>query len=83
MTATEIRGVRRFRGLTQVQFARLLGVHPQTASKWERNLLTPTEWQLALLSRLAVKSGPRGRKLRELIRQYDPAVILTTKLSPR
>ena len=36
-------------GLSQPQFANLFGVHPMTVSKWERDLLRPTDYQLALM----------------------------------
>lgn len=50
MTAEEIKDLREGQlGLTQVQLAQLLGVHPLTVSKWERGLLTPTPHQQALL----------------------------------
>lgn len=36
-------------GLSQAQFANLFGIHPMTVSKWERDLLRPTDYQLALM----------------------------------
>ncbi len=36
-------------GLSQAQFGNLFGVHPMTVSKWERNILNPTAYQLALM----------------------------------
>ena len=36
-------------GLNQAQFGALFGVHPMTVSKWERGVLYPTEYQLALM----------------------------------
>ncbi len=35
--------------LSQAQFGNLFGVHPMTVSKWERGLLEPTDYQLALM----------------------------------
>jgi putative transcriptional regulator len=35
-------------GLTQAEFAQLLGVHAMTVSKWERNEANPTAYQLNL-----------------------------------
>ena len=49
MTGPEVASIRAGLGLTQVQFAQLLGVHPLTVSKWERGLLAPTSHQIALL----------------------------------
>lgn len=37
-------------GLSQAQFANLFGVHPMTVSKWERQILRPTDYQLALMT---------------------------------
>jgi transcriptional regulator with XRE-family HTH domain len=49
VTAGEVREVRTKLGLTQVQLASLLGVHPLTVSKWERGTLAPTPHDEALL----------------------------------
>ena len=49
MVPTEIVGLRNALGLTQAQFASLLGVHSLTVSKWERGLLAPSPYQLALM----------------------------------
>lgn len=35
-------------GLTQVEYAILLGVHPITVSKWERGHAEPTSWQYCI-----------------------------------
>jgi transcriptional regulator with XRE-family HTH domain len=37
-------------GLSQGQFANLFGVHPMTVSRWERQILRPTDYQLALMA---------------------------------
>ena len=49
MTAARIQAIRTSLGLSQVQLAQLLGVHPLTVSRWERSLLAPTPHQSALL----------------------------------
>ena len=36
-------------GLSQAHFGNLFGVHPMTVSKWERDILRPTDYQLALM----------------------------------
>lgn len=56
MTPEEIRTVRSRLDLSQVQLAKLLGVHPVTVSKWERGVLTPTPHQIALLQSFAKAS---------------------------
>jgi transcriptional regulator with XRE-family HTH domain len=62
MTPAEILAVRSTLGLSQVQLAQLLGVHPLTVSKWERGLLTPTPHQAALLSSF----GDAGRARKQI-----------------
>ncbi len=49
MTGHEIADLRRKLGLTQVQLAQLLGVHPLTVSKWERGLMSPPPHHNAML----------------------------------
>ena len=49
MSPSEIRALRVSLGLTQEQFATLLGVHSLTTSKWERSVLTPSPYQVALM----------------------------------
>jgi len=46
---TEVAALRESLGLTQSQFATLLGVHSLTISKWERGLLAPSPYQQALM----------------------------------
>jgi len=49
-------------GLSQSAFARLLGVHAMTVSKWERGVLKPGAHQQRLLQALArAPERPRGR----------------------
>ena len=36
--------------LTQTQFGNLFGVHSMTVSKWEREILKPSDYQLALMN---------------------------------
>lgn len=49
MSPVEIYTLRTAMRLTQADFGRLFGVHAMTVSKWERNLLTPTPYQQALM----------------------------------
>lgn len=51
MTGSEIEKIRKQLGLTQAQFASLLGAHAVTVSRWESDLLHPTPYQLGLLHR--------------------------------
>ena len=49
MTKGEIRVLREAMQLSQADFGRLFGVHAMTVSRWERDLLRPTPYQLALM----------------------------------
>jgi putative transcriptional regulator len=49
MTAGEVTALREALRLTQTQFATLLNVHSLTVSKWERGLLVPTPYHVALM----------------------------------
>lgn len=65
MTASEIKSVRDLLKLSQVQFAQLLGVHPITVSKWEREEATPTPYQAALLKHF--KDGAQDKEVQNSI----------------
>jgi molybdopterin-binding protein len=65
-------------GLSQQQFADLLGVHPMTISKWERGVLEPNEHQRGLLRALS-EAAERG--LRASSKGYDPLRFLAEALS--
>lgn len=49
MNPKQIVETREALGLTQAQLAQLVGVHVLTVSKWEREVLTPSSHQIALL----------------------------------
>lgn len=51
MNPEEISKLRRGLGLSQAEFAQLFGAHPMTISKWERNALTPSAYQSALMEK--------------------------------
>lgn len=42
--------LRRRLGVTQAVFAAMLGVHPQTVSKWERGIMHPTPADVARMT---------------------------------
>lgn len=46
----EIKSIRTRLGLTQTQFAQLLGAHPLTVWKWEKGDLQPTLHQQGLIT---------------------------------
>lgn len=49
MTPGEVTALREALRLTQAQFATLLNVHSLTVSKWERGLLVPSPYHVALM----------------------------------
>ena len=53
MIPSEVATLRVALGLTQAQFAAVLGVHSITVSKWERGLLAPSPYQAALMTSFA------------------------------
>ena len=69
MNPSEITSIREALGLSQLQFAQLLGVHPVTVSKWERDVASPTDYQAAFLSQfqLAVKNKIKSDELKNLL----------------
>jgi putative transcriptional regulator len=84
MTAAEVSEVRNKLGLSQVQLAQLLGVHPLTISKWERGVSGPTPHQAALLQSFG-KAGQAkqqiGTEVSNLLVTAGVAVALWALLS--
>lgn len=52
MTPADVRALRERLGLTPAQFARLLGVHPSTVSRWESGRRYPTGGAIPAMRRL-------------------------------
>lgn len=50
MTIEDICRLRKKLGLSQDKFGQLFGVHTMTISKWERGVLTPNSYQIALMT---------------------------------
>lgn len=42
--------------LNQTQFGNLFGVHSMTVSKWERGILIPSDYQIALMQEFKVSA---------------------------
>ena len=66
MNADGILKLREQLGLTQVEFAQVVGVHPITVSKWERGEAVPSAYQNALFEQF--REGARSRKVRETLK---------------
>lgn len=62
----EIKGLRLRLGLDQVQFGNLFGVHSMTVSRWERKILHPSGYQLALMAEF--EKAAEAKKVRDTIR---------------
>lgn len=52
-------------GLSQAQFGNQFGVHPMTVSKWERELLKPNPYQMALMTEF--EKSARSKEVRDTI----------------
>lgn len=59
MKPSDILLIRERLGLTQIELAQLVGVHPLTVSKWERGLLSVPAYQQMLLVACS-RAGERG-----------------------
>ena len=72
-------------GVSQVQFAKLVNVHPQTISDWERNCRNPDAWQTALMeailecTRTILSAEDRAG---EALRRGDYVMALAILLAP-
>lgn len=66
MNREQIAALRNQMGLSQPEFGQLYGVHPMTVSKWERGLLAPNEYQLALMQ--AFQKGIRDEQVRQAVK---------------
>lgn len=61
ITGSEIRRIRESMGLTQLQFAAVLGTIGNTVAKWERDEATPREPVVLLIQRVAADHGITAR----------------------
>ncbi|WP_370307574.1 helix-turn-helix domain-containing protein [Sinimarinibacterium flocculans] len=61
MQPRDIKRIRERLGLSQAQFAQLVGVHAVTVSRWERGdpSTAPTPYQFALMSEFAKAAASR------------------------
>lgn len=68
MPPEQISALRTSLGLSQVQFAQLFGVHFMTVSKWERGLVAPSPYQVALMSQFAQTAAAKQHQAQEVVR---------------
>jgi transcriptional regulator with XRE-family HTH domain len=52
-------------GLSQVEFGRLFDVHFMTVSKWERDVLSPSPYQIALMQQFDRALKEKRAKVQE------------------
>jgi putative transcriptional regulator len=87
MDADAVAQLRRDLGLSQAQLGQLLGAHFMTVSKWERGILSPDAYQLALMEAFRNtadrKKGEAKKQLRKLLLRTDPVPALAWLLSAR
>lgn len=68
MQATEIAILRRSLGLSQVEFGQLFDAHSMTVSKWERGVLRPTAYQIALMRQFQATVNAKQDQAREQVK---------------
>jgi DNA-binding transcriptional regulator YiaG len=66
MSSKDISILRRSLGLNQDKFGQLFGIHPMTVSKWERGILTPTPYQVAMME--AFKKAARKEEIKKQLK---------------
>jgi putative transcriptional regulator len=68
MTPIQITNLRKSLRLSQVEFGQLFGAHAMTVSKWERGLLQPTAYQVALLRQFQVTADEKKVDAQEQVK---------------
>jgi transcriptional regulator with XRE-family HTH domain len=68
MQALEIVTLRRLLGLSQVEFGQLFDAHSMTVSKWERGVLRPTAYQIALMRQFQITADLKKDQAREQVK---------------
>ena len=66
MSSRDIFKLRQDLGLNQDKFGQLFGIHPMTVSKWERGILTPTPYQVAIME--AFKKAARKEEIKRTLK---------------
>jgi putative transcriptional regulator len=60
MDKSQISKLRRNLGLTQGEFGQLFDCHSMTVSKWERGVLMPTAYQIALMQQFQATANTKA-----------------------
>ncbi len=69
MQADHITSLRRSLGLSQVEFGQLFGAHSMTVSKWERGVLKPTGYQIALMQQFQATANAQKDLAQEQVKK--------------
>lgn len=70
MKSTNIAPLRQALGLSQAEFAQLLGVHAMTVSKWERGIAQPTPYQAALMEQFDRAAQAKREEAQEQVKKF-------------
>ena len=68
MNAKEIVVLRRSLALSQAEFGQLFDAHSMTVSKWERSLLRPSAYQIALMRQFQVTADAKKAEASEQVK---------------
>jgi len=68
MQPAEIASLRRALGLSQVEFGQLFDAHSMTVSKWERGVLRPSAYQIALMRQFQATAEAKQEQAREQVK---------------
>lgn len=68
MQNIEIASLRHKLGLSQVEFGQLFDAHSMTISKWERGVLRPTAYQVALMRQFELTAEAKRDQSREQVK---------------
>jgi transcriptional regulator with XRE-family HTH domain len=68
MQAAQVSNLRRSLGLSQVEFGQLFGAHSMTVSKWERGVLKPTAYQIALMRQFQTTADAQKELAQEQVK---------------
>lgn len=67
MIPAEIKSLRSTLGLPQADFARLFDVHFMTVSKWERGVVVPSPYQVALMEQFRRTAQAQQAEVQEKV----------------
>lgn len=69
MDREALREIRKRLRLSQAEFGQLVGAHCMTVSKWERGVLEPSTYQVALIERFRIAARTRDEAAGETVKR--------------